>query len=233
MAVLGLRCCVQAFSSCGKRGLLFDAVRGLLIAVVSLLLEHRLQAHGLWQLWLAGCRAQAQQLWRMALAAPRHVGSSQTRDRTSVPCIGRWILLFLFYRDFIYLFFIFGCIGSVLLCMGFLQLRRAGATLHCTAWTSRCSGFSCCGARALGTRASVVVARELQQLWLTGSRAQAQQLWCTGLVAPWHVGSSQTRAQTHVLCIGRRILNHCTTREVPIQVVLNFFQRCEIGRAHV
>ena len=31
LAALGLRCCVQAFSSCGKWGLLFVAVRGLLI----------------------------------------------------------------------------------------------------------------------------------------------------------------------------------------------------------
>ena len=36
MAALGLCCCVQAFSSCGERGLLFVAVRGLLIAVASL-----------------------------------------------------------------------------------------------------------------------------------------------------------------------------------------------------
>ena len=57
----------------------------------------------------------------------------------------------------------------------------------------------------------------LQQLWLTGSRVRAQQLWCTGLAAPWHVGSSRTRDQTHVPCICRRILNHCTTREVPLQ----------------
>ena len=40
-------------------------------------------------------------------------------------------------------------------------------------------------------------------------------MWCTGLIAPRHVGSSRIRAQTHVPCIGRRILNHCTTREVP------------------
>ena len=33
--------------------------------------------------------AQAQQLWRTGSAAPRHVGSSQTRARTRVPCIGR------------------------------------------------------------------------------------------------------------------------------------------------
>ena len=36
-----------------------------------------------------------------------------------------------------------------------------------------------------------------------------------GLAAPQHVGSSQTRAQTRVPCIGRRILNHCATREAP------------------
>ena len=33
---------MQAFSSCGERGLLFVAVRGLLIAVASLAAEHGL-----------------------------------------------------------------------------------------------------------------------------------------------------------------------------------------------
>ena len=41
-AVLGLRCCVRAFSSCVEWGLLFIAVRGLLIAVASLVAEHGL-----------------------------------------------------------------------------------------------------------------------------------------------------------------------------------------------
>ena len=36
-----------------------------------------------------------------------------------------------------------------------------------------------------------------------------------GLVALWHVDSSQTREQNHVPCVGRWILNHWTTREVP------------------
>ena len=36
-----------------------------------------------------------------------------------------------------------------------------------------------------------------------------------GLVAPQHMGSSQTRDQTHVPCITRWILNHWTTREIP------------------
>jgi len=34
-----------------------------------------------------------------------------------------------------------------------------------------------------------------------------------GLTARRHVGSSWSRDRTCVLCIGRRILNHCTTRE--------------------
>ena len=67
---------------------------------------------------------------------------------------------------------------------------------------SRHAGFSSCGMC-------------VQQLRLAGSRAEAQQLWHTDFVAPQHVGSSQIRARAHVPCIGRRILNHCTTREVP------------------
>ena len=42
LAVLGLRCCTRAFSSCGDQGLLFVAVCGLLIVVASLVAEHRL-----------------------------------------------------------------------------------------------------------------------------------------------------------------------------------------------
>ena len=42
LAVLGLRCCAQAFSSCGEWELLFVAVHGLLIVVASLVAEHGL-----------------------------------------------------------------------------------------------------------------------------------------------------------------------------------------------
>ena len=40
-----------------------------------------------------GSTSQAQQLWLTALFAPRHGASSQTRDRTQVPCLGGWILI--------------------------------------------------------------------------------------------------------------------------------------------
>ena len=59
---LGLRCCVQAFSSCSEWALLF--VLGLLLEAASLVAEvHR----------LSSCAARV-------LAAPRQVGASWTRD---------------------------------------------------------------------------------------------------------------------------------------------------------
>ena len=47
MAVLGLRFRTRAFSSCGKRGPLFIAVRGPLTIAASLVAEHRLQTRRL------------------------------------------------------------------------------------------------------------------------------------------------------------------------------------------
>ena len=69
----------------------------------------------------------------------------------------------------------------------FLQLRRAGATLHCGAWASHCSGSSCCGARALGPQASVVGARGLSSC---GSQALERRLsscgaWAQLLCGMW------------------------------------------------
>ena len=42
LAALGFCCWAQAFSSCGKQGLLFVAARGFLIAVASLVAKHGL-----------------------------------------------------------------------------------------------------------------------------------------------------------------------------------------------
>ena len=103
------------------------------------------------------------------------------------------LLFFLIFIYYLFIMFIFGCVGSSFPCEGFLQLRQVGATLHRGARACHYRGLSCCGAEA--------------------PDAQAQQLWLTGPVAPRHVGSSQTRARTHVPCIGRQTLNHCATRE--------------------
>ena len=131
---------------------------------------------------------------------------------------------FYFFNKFIYLFiyfwlcwvFIAACgLSLVVASRGYSSLWCAGFSLSwlLLLWStgSRHAGFSSCGTQA-------------QQLWLTGCSAQAQLLWRTGLVAPRHVGSSRTRAQTRVPCIGRRILNHCATREAP-----KYFLNMEFG----
>ena len=56
MAVLGLHFCARAFSSCGKWGPLFIAVRGPLTIAASLV-EHRLQTRR-----LSSCGSRAQLL---------------------------------------------------------------------------------------------------------------------------------------------------------------------------
>ena len=55
LAVLGLRFCARAFSSCGKRGPLFIAVRRPLTIAASAVAEHRLQTRG-----LSSCGSRAQ-----------------------------------------------------------------------------------------------------------------------------------------------------------------------------
>ena len=62
------------------------------------------------------------------------------------------------------------------------------------------SGFSLVSVhRLLIAVASLIAEYSLQGTW-------AQELWHTGLGAPWYVGSSWIRDQTHVSCIGRWIL---------------------------
>ena len=57
MVVLGLHFCARAFSSCGKWGPLFIAVRGPLTIAASLVAEHRLQTRR-----LSNCGSRAQLL---------------------------------------------------------------------------------------------------------------------------------------------------------------------------
>ena len=60
LAVLGLCFCARAFSSCGKRGLLFIAVRRPLTIAASLVAEHKLQ-----MCRLSSCGSRAQLLLGM------------------------------------------------------------------------------------------------------------------------------------------------------------------------
>ena len=74
---------------------------------------------------------------------PLHVNNINSRTNINSP-----FFIFLFFIFFNFYLFIYGCVGSSFLCEGFLQLRRAGATLHRSAWASHYRGLSCCGTQA-------------------------------------------------------------------------------------
>ena len=95
-----------------------------------------------------------------------------------------------FFDLFIYSF-IFGCTGSLLLHRHFSSCGEQGLLSSCGARASRCRGFFCCRAQTLGHKGSV--------------------LWHTGLVAPWHVGSSWTRDRTLSSAVAGRFF----TTETP------------------
>lgn len=85
--------------------------------------------------------------------------------------------------------------GSLLLCVGFLWSRQVVGLLFLAVH------------RLLIVVASLAAEHGLY-VWELSSCS------ITGLVAPWHVGSSWSRDQTHVSCIGRRTPIHSTSREV-------------------
>ena len=78
---------------------------------------------------------------------------------------------------FIYLFIYFWLRWVFVAVHGLSLVVARGSTLRCGARASHCSGFSCCGARAPGTQASVVVACRLSSC---GSRAPEHRLSSCG-----------------------------------------------------
>ena len=84
MAVLGLRFCARAFSSCGKWGPLFIAVRGPLTIAGSPVAEHRLQSRR-----LSNCGSRAQLLcgmWDLPRPGPEPMSpASAGRLPTTAP----------------------------------------------------------------------------------------------------------------------------------------------------
>ena len=85
--------------------------------------------------------------------------------------------------------------------LGLHCLWQVGATLHCSAQASHCSGLSC------------------------GHRLQAcrlQQLWSMGLVAPRHVESSWTRDQICVPALAGELLTSGPPGKVPITLIITW-----------
>ena len=110
-------------------------------------------------------------------------------------------------------FFFFTELSLQCFSQAFSSCSEWGTLSSCGVWASYCRGFSPCRAQAL--------------------RVQTQKLWCIGWLSSRHVGSSCTRDQTCVPCIGRQIPNHWTTREVQTPLLLTHLSasgpRCSLG----
>ena len=121
-----------------------------------------------------------------------------------VVCFLSWESSFFFLK---FILFIHFWLRWVFVAVSRLSLVAASGG-YSSLW---CVGFSLWWLLLL--RSSELQVRGLQQLQRTGSVVVVRGLQSAGSVAPQHVGSSPTRARTLVPCIGRRILNHCATRE--------------------
>ena len=144
-----------------------------------------------------------------------------------------WVLvLFLLFQSLfslffssggVFLFFTYGCSGSLLLHRLFSSCSVWRLLSSCLAGAAHCSGSSCLQHRVKG-RGFSGCSTWAQWLQLPGSKTQAQQLWSMGS-SPQHVGFFQIRDWTHVSCTGRWALYHWATRE-PWKFLLRHLQAC-------
>ena len=116
-----------------------------------------------------------------------------------------WVFVFVFFYKFIYLFL--AVLGLCCCARAFSRCSEGGYS------SLRCAGFSLQWLLLLWSTGSRHVGFSSCVSWALERTLSSGGVW--GLVAPQHVGSSQTRDRTRVPCIGRRILMQCATREVP------------------
>ena len=83
--------------------------------------------------------------------------------------MGKGFLSFFFTGMYLKIFIYFWLHWIFSSSRAFSSCSEWGLLPSCARWASHCGGFS--------------------------SRVQTQQLWCMVLVAPWHMGSSQTRTE--------------------------------------
>ena len=103
MAVLGLRFCARAFSSCGKRGPLFIAVRRPLTIAASPVVEHRLQMRR-----LSNCGSRAQPLrgmWDLPRPGLEPASSALAGGFSTTAPPGKPLHYYFYGKLFTYLFY--------------------------------------------------------------------------------------------------------------------------------
>ena len=97
--------------------------------------------------------------------------------------------------------------------------RERGPLPSCGAWASPCSILSCCGTRALGAQASAAAA---------GLAVVVHGFSCSE-----GCGIFPDQGLTCMPCIGRWVLNHWATKEVPLLFFSFFFFKLSKGSCRV
>ena len=85
----------------------------------------------------------------------------------------------------------------------FSSCHEWGLLYSCSAWASHCGGFFCCRAQTLGPVDLVTVAHGTKMAW----------------------GLFLDQGSNPCPCIGRQIVNHWTTREVPLATFSSLFTK--------
>ena len=122
--------------------------------------------------------------------------------------------IFLYINIILFLFIYFWLCWIFVAAQGFFLVAASrGYSLIAVHGLSRCSGFSCCGAQALGH------ADFLRAHGLSSCRSLALEHrlnnWYMGLDALRHVGSSWIRDGNRVSCIGRQFCFFFLTTKPP------------------
>ena len=131
--------------------------------------------------------------------------STQSCQKTESPlCRRQWRRTFCLFFFFNIIYSFVAALGLCCCELAFCSCGQQGLLPGCSAQASRAVEHRLSGAEA---------ARGLSGCGFLDSGTQARWLWCTGLVVPWHVGSSRPRDRTCVSCIGRQILYHWVARE--------------------
>ena len=130
--MLGLHYCLGFSLAVMSRGYSLVVVHGLFIAVASLV-ERSLWSRGSRCTGASAVAAPGLQSTGSgvvsSLAVPRYVGSSWTRDRTHISCIGRWILYHWTTKEaprYTIIHFIWRCLDSAWVVFSTITYKTSG-----------------------------------------------------------------------------------------------------------
>ena len=125
--------------------------------------------------------------------------------------------LFIYLKLFIHLFL--ALVGLCSCVQAFSSCSEQGLLSSCGAQVSHCGGFSCFGARLLGSGAFRSCSTRAYQLWARGLQSVESTVVAHGLSCATHMETSQTTDRTCVPC--RWILNSLDHEGSPAELFMS------------